>query len=414
MEAFRKYLIDKRIASEKQVIFYLHWVVRCFNHLRKHPGEPLTSADVAEYVSFESKRREGWQIEQAEKAIEVYRFWVNRQSGISAGPVRDIKGHWKACAEDMQNMMRLRQMSLRTEKTYLQWVRRFYKFVDRLPPEKLTSDHVKDFLTHLAVECKVSPSTQNQAFNAILFLYRHALDKEIADISEAVRARRPKRLPTVLTHEEVMTVVGKMAGVHQLMARVIYSGGLRLNECLSLRVKDLDFERNVIVVKSGKGDKDRETVMAEAVKKDLTVHLKEARKVYIKDRERGLHGVAMPMALARKMPRAATEWKWFWVFPSDTISADPISGVIRRHHRHQTGLQKAVRKAAVLAKVHKRVTIHTLRHSFATHLLEKGNDIRTIQELLGHSNLQTTMVYTHVAKMNRLGIRSPLDEYGKY
>jgi integron integrase len=240
-------------------------------------------------------------------------------------------------------------------------------------------------------------------------MYRYVLDKPIENIGEAVRAKRKKRLPVVLTQGELRKLLSNMSGVNLLMARIVYGAGLRLQECLQLRVHDIDMDRRTIIVRGGKGDKDRETVLPDSVVDDLMDHLVKVKKLYVKDREQNIAGVAMPNALERKLKSAAVEWGWFWVFPSCKLSVDPRSGIVRRHHAHPSVLQKHIKAAAFRAGIHKRVTVHTLRHCFATHLVENKCDIRTIQELLGHRNLETTMVYTHVAQTNRLGIPSPLD-----
>jgi len=299
--------------------------------------------------------------------------------------------------------------SYRTEKAYLGWVRRFYRFLGGRSPYGLESADVKDFMTHLAVEQKVSASTQNQAFNAILFLFRHILDKNIEDIGDAVRAKRNRRLPVVLTRSEIDRLFDNMQGVNRLMARLVYGCGLRLQECLQVRIKDIDLEREALTVRSGKGDKDRETVLPVSLKGDLQAQIERSRSVYEQDRDRNAAGVMMPGALDRKYPKAGKEWVWFWVFPSYKESIDPKSRTVRRHHVHHSNLQRAIKAAGHQAEIHKRITVHTLRHSFATHMLENGYDIRTIQDLLGHSDLRTTMIYTHVVKKNRHGVVSPLD-----
>jgi integron integrase len=235
------------------------------------------------------------------------------------------------------------------------------------------------------------------------------LDKDIEGEISAVRARQNRRLPVVLTTKEVDRIFSAMSGVNQLVVRLIYGCGLRLQECLQLRIKDLDLEQNIVIVRSGKGDKDRRTVFPEAIKEEIIHHLAEVRKLYEKDREAKLSGVYLPGALDRKYPNAGKEWGWFWLFPSQSLSVDPRTNVVRRHHVYHASLQKAFKIAVGKAGITKQASIHTLRHSFATHLLEKGYDIRTIQELLGHQNLQTTMIYTHVATKNVLGVRSPLD-----
>ena len=273
----------------------------------------------------------------------------------------------------------------------------------------MDTSHIIDFLSFLAVEKNVSKATQNQAFNAILFFYRYVLEKNVDSIRDTVRATAKRRLPVALSIQEVHRLIDHLSGINHLMARVIYGGGLRVNECVRLRIKDLDFERSTLLLRSSKGDKDRMTIMPERIKTDLQEHLEWVRTVYEKDVESGLAGVYMPHALERKYQSASTSWEWFWVFPSKSLSVDPRSHIVRRHHMHPSNLQRAIKPAARKAGITKQVNVHTLRHSFATHLLEKGYDIRTIQKLLGHAHVQTTMIYTHVAKKNIFGVRSPLD-----
>lgn len=277
-------------------------------------------------------------------------------------------------------------------------------------PAEIGSSDVKRFLSHIAVEKKVSASTQNQAFSALLFFFRHVLDRDLADISEIVRASPRRRLPVVLSRQEIQRVFAHLQGVYLLMAKLIYGCGLRIQECADLRVKDIDFERGTLTVRSGKGDKDRVTVLPESLKMELQLHLAGARRIFDQDfRDGRAEGVALPDALERKYPNAGREWAWFWVFPAPAMSDDPRSGKHRRHHIHVSNLQRSFKEAARRAEIDRNASVHSLRHSFATHLLEKGYDIRTIQSLLGHSNLQTTMIYTHVAGRNLLGVISPLD-----
>ncbi|MCK4639797.1 MAG: integron integrase [Candidatus Marinimicrobia bacterium] len=311
----------------------------------------------------------------------------------------------------MINILRLKQRSLDTEKVYVYWLRMFYRFLDGSSPFTLDDTHVKDFLTYLAVERHVASSTQNQAFNAILFLYRHVLDKEIGNIRDVVRSNKKRRLPVVLTKEEVFRLFKYLLGIYLLMAQIIYGGGMRLKECVKLRIKDIDFERNSIMIKFGKGGKDRETLLPEIVKSDLKQHIEKIKELFEHDRKNDTPSVELPNALERKYPNAGKEWGWQWVFPSKSLSVDPRTKIIRRHHIHVTSIQRQMRHAVRKAGITKRVTTHTLRHSFATHLLEDGYDIRTIQDSLGHSNLRTTMIYTHVAQKNKLGVKSPLDSF---
>jgi integron integrase len=309
----------------------------------------------------------------------------------------------------MRQALRLRHRASRTEEAYLSWLRKYYIFLNGKAPYSTDSSHVKDFMTYLAVEKSVAASTQNQAFNALLFLYRYVLDKPIDGISDAIRAYKPKRLPVVLTKKEVNRLFACLSGTDLLMAKVMYGTGLRLSECLQLRVQDIDFGRDVVIVRMGKGDKDRVTIFPEILKPALRKHLEKVRAIHERDRKNEFPGVQLPHALERKYPNAGKEWIWFWVFPADKISMDPKTHIVRRHHCYKGSLNKAIRQARERANIPKRVTAHTMRHSFATHLLEDGYDIRTIQELLGHSDVRTTMIYTHVANMNKLGVKSPLD-----
>lgn len=315
---------------------------------------------------------------------------------------------WADLEQEMQRVLRLRHTSLRTERSYLGWLRRFRSFTGDRPGVELRAGDVVRFLSHLAVEENVSPSTQNQAFSALLFLFRHVLDRDL-DVAATVRATPRRRLPVVLTRDEVGRVLDGLRAPFDLMARVIYGSGLRLQECLELRVKDVLSEEGVLLVRSGKGDKDRPTVLPDSLREPLVRHLNDIHRLHDSDRRDGVPGVALPRALARKYPNAGTEWPWFWVFPGDNLSVDPRTQITRRHHRHPSAFQKHFKQAVAAAGVAKPATIHTLRHSFATHLLEAGTDIRTIQELLGHKDVQTTMIYTHVAAKNRLGVVSPLD-----
>lgn len=409
MQNFKLYLLSMRIAGPKAVDFYLNYVAQFYNYNQKKPGDAVSKQEIEKFLHHLSKKREDWQVDQASKAIKLYQFFEKRKEARSARQSSDSNSQWKAAAEDMRKMLRLMHRSYRTEKTYLSWVRRFYRFLGGQSPHSLESSHVKDFMTYLAVERKVSASTQNQAFNAILFLFRHTLDKNIDDIGDAVRAKRKRRLPVVLSRGEIERIFHEMQGINLLMARTIYGCGLRLAECVNLRIKDVDFERDAIAVRGGKGDKDRETVLPISLKHDLKQHLEKVRLFYNKDREDKAPGVMVPGALERKYPNAGKEWSWFWVFPSQKNSTDPITNILRRHHVYRGNIQKALKAAAERVGIPKRITAHVLRHSFATHLLENGYDIRTIQELLGHSDLRTTMIYTHVVSKNRHGVISPLD-----
>jgi integron integrase len=316
---------------------------------------------------------------------------------------------WNTVEERIIRLIRLKHLSYRTEKSYLSWLARFKSFVDERDCTTLTEQHLKNFLSFLAVERKVAGATQKLAFNALLFFYRHVLDIEIGGLATVVRSKIGRRLPVVLSKEEIRRIFSHLEGTHLLMATIIYGSGMRLQECLSLRVKDVDFSRNCLTIRGGKGNKDRETVLSERVGERLKRHLENVRALFDKDRKGKVAGVSLPGALDRKYQSAGEEWGWFWVFPSTNLCIDPLTRVVRRYHVYTTTLQKAFRQAVREAGITKQATIHTLRHSFATHLIEKGYDIRTIQELLGHSDVSTTMIYTHVATRNKLGVTSPAD-----
>ena len=309
----------------------------------------------------------------------------------------------------MRTLLRTRHYSIRTEQSYVQWAKRYILFHGKRHPSSMGGPEINEFLSHLAVEGNVSASTQNQALSAILFLYRDVLGDEVPWISNLIRAPRRKTLPVVLTRGEVRRLVGGMEGTPQLIARLLYGTGLRLLEGLRLRVKDLDFEAGEVIVRKGKGGKDRTTMLPQSLVKPLREHLRPVRELHDRDTAEGFGEVWMPEALAVKYAGAARSWPWQWVFPAARRSIDPSSGVERRHHVGDQAIQRAVQQASQKAGLTKAAGPHTLRHSFATHLLEAGQDIRTVQELLGHSDVKTTMIYTHVLGLGASGVRSPLD-----
>jgi integron integrase len=292
---------------------------------------------------------------------------------------------------------------------YLSWIRRFIFFHGKRHPAEMGAPEITKFLSSLAVEGNVAASTQNQALGALLFLYRDVLEQELPWLDDMVRAKRPVRLPVVLTREEVRVLLGQMHGVPRLMGTLLYGSGLRLLECARLRVKDVDFARNQLVIRGGKGDKDRMTMLPAVVKTELARHLELAKEQHEADLRHGAGWVELPSALSRKYPNAGREWPWQWVFPATRIYVERATGQRRRHHLHESVLQRAVRDALQRAAIPKRATCHTFRHSFATHLLEDGHDIRTVQELLGHRDVTTTMIYTHVLNCGPAGVQSPAD-----
>ena len=311
--------------------------------------------------------------------------------------------------ELVRDAIRRRHYSGRTEETYVYWIKRFIYFSGKRHPAQMGAEEVTAFLNHLARERNVAANTQNQALSALLFLYKEALGTPLPWLDALERAIKPARVPTVLSRGEVERLLAAMRGPKWLMAGLLYGAGLRLRECLMLRVKDVDFEYRQILVRDGKGAKDRVTVLPQCVIDPLKAHLARVKALHERDLARGHGSVALPDALARKYPRAPREWGWKFVFPSYRLSEDPATGVVRRHHVYENFLARGVKEAARAAGIAKHVSCHTLRHSFATHLLEGGYDIRTVQELLGHADVSTTMVYTHVLNKGGRGVASPLD-----
>jgi len=328
--------------------------------------------------------------------------WIAREAGPPAPQQPRLLDRVRAA-------LRARHYSRRTEKAYVHWIKRYIFFHGKRHPAEMGAAEVTAFLTALAVRDRVAASTQNQALNALLFLYREILGVELPWLDGLVRAKRPQHLPTVLTREEVRTVLEQLDRAPRLMALLLYGAGLRLLECCRPRIKDVDFATNQITIRDGKGSKDRVTMLPSAVKIDLARHVERARALHQRDLAAGAGWVELPWALGRKYPNAGREWAWQWVFPATRLYVDPSTGQRRRHHLHESVVQRAVREAVLKAGLAKKATCHTFRHSFATHLLEDGHDIRTVQELLGHQDVSTTMIYTHVLNRGPAAVRSPAD-----
>lgn len=311
--------------------------------------------------------------------------------------------------EAARNVLRFKHMAYKTEKSYVGWIRRFAYWC-RDNPGGNHEEKVRGFLTHLARERDVSASTQNQALNAIVFLYKQVLQEDVGDFSGFHPARLPRRLPVVLSRDEVARLLTHLTGMHWMIGALLYGSGLRLAECLSLRVQDVDFARRIITVRDGKGSKDRAVMLPDSVAEPLRHHLEAVKRQHARDLAGGYGSVYLPHALERKYPRAAQEFGWQFVFPASKIGPCPRTGELRRHHIHDSAVSKALRAARIAARITKRLGAHTLRHSFATHLLESGTDIRTIQQLLGHADVSTTQIYTHVAERGAAGVTSPLEQ----
>ena len=375
LQQFGQFLASKINIKGKYIPYYISWVKQAYRYTNsKNYHAPLHARQKQDFLHYLSLHYEDWQVEQAKQAIHYFHHFLDIQKNKSQKEFSDqhIKS-WENLLEKARHVLRLKHRSLQTEKSYLNWIRKFARFHRFNNPEKLSGNDIRKFLDTLAVENQVSASTQNQALNALVFFYRFALEKEPGDDILAIRARRPKRLPVVLTKDEINSIFSFLNKTNLLIARLLYGTGLRLQECLQLRVKDIDFENNVITVRGGKGDKDRATILPESIKRDLQSHLQNnTKKLFVKDRENKLPGVWLPDAIHRKYPDAGKSWGWYWVFPSRSLSTDPRSGLIRRHHRHPSTVQSAFKNAVAKAGITKPSSVHTLRHSFATHLLEAG------------------------------------------
>ncbi len=360
-----------------------------------------------------------WQLRQAEQAVRLYfsNFLCNnstqKMSSEKARKTSLFKNN-REIEDAFRESLRLRRYALSTEKTYISWVRQFLHFCKvcqsgKIEEDRFTPQKVKDFLAHLALKRNVSSSTQNLAFNSLLMFFRLVLNIELGNMKQAVRAKPSQRLPVVFSVDEVQSLLSDATGINGLMLKLIYGGGLRLNECCRLRLKDIDFQQKLIYVRDGKGGKDRTTLLPVALIPELQLQLKRVLSQHKKDLDEGFGNVYLPDALARKYPSASTEAAWQWLFPSSQKSIDPRTQVIRRHHVSTSYVQRSMKKLLKKSQIHKHASVHTLRHSFATHLLLNGVDLRQIQEYLGHSKVETTMIYTHVVKDMRNPVASPLD-----
>ena len=405
---------------KKKLSHYVRWVDVFQGYF---PG--IVSQRAIAIQEFEEKLRrkyQEWQVRQAVASVKLYWYFLDRE-GEKRHTFEAKSGKRVECAEkvalldEVRRMLRLMHRSYKTELSYLGWNRRFLEFMvmsdissNSFKREDITAADLKKFLTYLAVEERIASTTQQQAFNALLFLFRHVLQKPVDGLNDTVRAFKRKRLPVVLSVDEVRRLIHILPAPYDLMAKLIYGAGLRLSEGISIRVRDLDFENERITVHGGKGDKDRVSLFPVAVHADVKAQLKHVRKLYEEDRRLNKPGVPLPQALSRKYRGGGLEWSWFWLFPSPRLSIDPRTGDTYRMHLYPSTLQKHIKTAVQQLGLTKNATVHSLRHSFATHLIEAGYDIRTVQELLGHSNVNTTMIYTHVAVKNKLGVISPLSK----
>jgi len=428
--------------------FFRNWVRKFIGFVKPRKWDQARRDDVEQFLDLLVREgKAGWQVAQASEALELFfrevapmdwarHDWPGTPSTLelprgrpaelprppisSVCPSRfegrsdsgSLEVRWEGFLGEVAQRLRAERYAYRTEQSYLDWVRRFLLFVRPKERSDLNQAAAEEYLAYLSLERRVAASTQNQAFNAILFLFRQVLGVEMGSLEEIPRAQTSRRVPVVLGRGEVTRLFAEMRGTGLLMAKLMYGSGLRVMECVRLRVKDIDFANSNVVVREGKGGKDRLVPLPVSLVADVEAHLKAVRGLWERDRAMGAEGVFLPDALSMKYPSAGKEWGWFWVFPSDAESRDPRSGLMRRHHLHEGGIQQLVKRAALRAALVKPVSPHTLRHSFATHLLENGHDIRTVQELLGHADVSTTMIYTHVLNRPGVAVRSPLDSWG--
>jgi integron integrase len=435
-EAYRACAEENRVPPDRSQ-FYVNWAKTFGNFIPDKSLKERTGSDVEAFLADLAKRPAiaDWQVRQAKQALRILyeRFlpqYAPEKRAAVAPAVKhslqeattktdrfrdhvtpgEVERQFSDLVEAVKTEVRCRHYSYRTETSYLDWVRRFIAFHDYADPRGFdASGAVRTYLDYLAVEREVAASTQNQALNALVFFYGQVLRKPLGEMEEFARAKRPRRLPEVMTRDEVQRLLSKMDGIPGLMAGLMYGSGIRLMECVRLRVKDIDFARHQIMVRDGKGQKDRVTMLPDRFAAALQEHLARVKAIHTQDLAQGNADVYIWPAMARKYPNAGKEWIWQYVFPAKGLSVDPRSGKVRRHHINENLVQNAVKEAAIQATINKRVSCHTLRHSFATHLLEAGYDIRTVQELLGHANVITTMIYTHVLNRPGLSVKSPAD-----
>ncbi|QEN06417.1 integron integrase [Thiospirochaeta perfilievii] len=390
-----EFLISKGVPNHK-IVFFKYWIDSYISFIS-------TNKNVNDNVFFSKLdlTSPAWKISQARLAIKYYKDYSNK--------IEKNDSTWDEILLRLKNELTLQHKSLNTNKVYIYWLKDFIKYIGKKPAIHIKEHDIKQYLSYLASRRHVSAATQQQAFNALLFSCRFILNIEINELVSVVRSKAKKKLPVVLTVTEIKEIFNHMEKNKLLMVQLIYGAGLRLNECLNLRIKDIDFSRSIIIVRSGKGDKDRETLLPGFLTTYLQNHISSIKKLYLDDRHNMVNGVILPGALEKKFPNAGKEWSWFWVFPASKLSVDPLTNTVRRYHIYPSTLQKSFKDALKRSLVPKVASIHTLRHSFATHLIENGYDIRTVQELLGHNDISTTMIYTHVATKNKLGVISPFD-----
>jgi integron integrase len=403
---YERYIISNNFVNAAKSKYYVAWVKK---YLSFNLSNVLNSQEkIQQFMQYlhQDSHWQNWQLEQARHAVELYLGMFPQQvddsepEGINS--FADVE-------KRLRTVLRLKHYSYNTEQTYFDWCKRYYQYCEKKKIDFKSSQSVKNYLTYLAVKRDVAGATQSQAFNSILFMFRFVLEKDLEDIRGTVRAKKKENLPAVLSVDEIKLLFKQVKGSKRMMLELIYGTGLRVSEFIRLRVKDIDFDNDLLIIVDGKGGKDRAVSLPQKLKQQLKEHLVKVKEIHDKDLEVGYGEVYLPPALSRKYSGAEKEWKWQYVFPAGNLSIDPKGGKVRRHHLLDKTIQNVMRQAVVKSKIPKKASVHTLRHSYATHLLINGVNIRQIQELLGHKRLETTMIYTHILKDISAKPESPLD-----
>lgn len=407
---YSHYLKSRTGIPDKRHEFYLYIAREFKSFIQREEKQGDPALYTGDFLLRISASLTDWQVGLAREAVNTYLYY-SRSVNSTFWKMSSFHSpaDWKATRQKLVEALRTKHRSPQTEKAYLYWFDQLTAFTGKSAPEKLSDADFLNYISFLAVEKRVASATQNQAFNALLFFYRHILGRDPSRVQNAVRATLPARLPEVLSRNEIRRIFSHLIPRDRLICGIIYGGGLRLNECLALRIKDVDLNNQILFIRQAKGSKDRRTLLSPVLLPHLKEHLVQVRDLFDEDRVTGNPGVLLPGAYDRKHLGAETSWPWYWLFPASKLSVDPRTNLPGRFHLYPTTVQRAFKRALERSAITRRASVHTLRHSFATHMIEDGYDVRTVQELLGHASVNTTMVYTHIAERNKLGARSPLN-----
>jgi integron integrase len=403
---FDNYLKNNPKVQKSQISYLKFWVNRCLQNLGFSFGTPLQKSHLSEFIASIEGNSQAWQIDQAKEALQLYIAFISINSDT---PVVELTSDWQKAIGETANLLRVSGKSIRTAQAYLFWIKAFAERNEAKQPTALTEEDYRNFIDYLSHTKNVAATTQNQAHNALNFFYVNYLKHTFTEPLANIRAKRREKLPIVLTQSEVSDILRQLKGRHRIMAMMLYGSGLRLQECLELRIKDVDFEKQLIIVRSTHGDDFRLGLLPDFVIDDLQHYVSKLKEQFYEDRKNGLAGVELPEILEKIYPSAGKEWEWYWLFPSNRTTEKGRLGLQTRSHIHPSSLQRAFQKALKKSGIIKPVSLQTLRHSFAVHLLEQGYDAKAVQKLLGHANIQSTMIYAHIAEKDELRIRSPLD-----